>query len=514
MARDGLARAPKDAAILNLAGIAAFQVGDGETARELLSEAVRRRPKDPEIQMNLGNVLGSLGDVDDIDGALAAYTTAAGLAPAYAEPAYNAGVLLSKCGRTVAAIGEFEVALAREPEHVGAAIAMAEALRSLGDLNGAKDVLSALLARAPDNAAASTNLAAVLGELGMHRQARDAAERAISADPGLAAAHYNAGVQALALNDPTTAAERFRYTLGLEPENAAAALNLGEAVLRSGDRAAAERAFRRARDIDPGFAKAAINDADLALLDGDPAKAVKRIDSFLARNPGEPSALAFKAFALRDAGRAAEAAEIDSLDRFLSCMDIEPPAGFDSVGDFNSALATHVLAHPTLTRAPASHATKAGLHSGELLAGNTGPIEDFAEIVLKAFDGYARRFAGEPAHPFLDRKPADVRVSIWSVVMETGGHQVPHIHPSAWLSGVYYVEVPDTVRQDNPEKAGWIEFGRPPEDIHVARTVPISTMLPKAGQMILFPSHFYHRTLPLAGNKRRISIAFDVMPRW
>jgi len=510
LSRDGLARAPKDGTVLNLAGIAAFQVGDAETARELLAEAATRRPKDPEIQMNLGNVLGSLGDTDE---ALAAYATAAALAARYAEPAYNAGMLLSNCGRATEAVEQFEAALARDPEHTGASLAMAESLRTLGYLNGAKDVLAGLIARLPDHAVALTNLSAVLGEMGRHKEAMEAAERAIAADPGLAAAHYNAGVHALSLDDAPTAIERFRHALGLEPENAAAALNLGEAALRSGDKAGAERAFRRAREIDPTFAKAAVNDADLALADGDAEDAVARIDSFLARYPGEPSALAFKAFALRDAGRNAEATEIDSLERFLSVVDVDAPPGFGDIGDFNRALSAHILSHPTLTAAPASHATKDGLHSGELLAGDAGPIADFEKIVRSAFVGYARRFAGEPSHPFLDRKPSDIRVSVWSVVMESGGHQVPHIHPSAWLSGVYYVEVPDTVRDDDAMQAGWIEFGRAPADIHVSSTAPTQTFLPKPGRMILFPSHFYHRTLPLAGKKRRISVAFDFMAR-
>jgi hypothetical protein len=31
--------------------------------------------------------------------------------------------------------------------------------------------------------------------------------------------------------------------------------------------------------------------------------------------------------------------------------------------------------------------------------------------------------------------------------------------------------------------------------------------------MILFPSYFYHRTIPFESSQRRISIAFDAVPR-
>ena len=42
----------------------------------------------------------------------------------------------------------------------------------------------------------------------------------------------------------------------------------------------------------------------------------------------------------------------------------------------------------------------------------------------------------------------------------------PRLSPSAWLSGVYYPKIPDVVRADDPAHAGWIEFGRAPEDFH------------------------------------------------
>lgn len=510
LARGLLARTPNDPKVLNIAGIAAFQSGDVETARDLLSDAVRRRPNDAELQMNLGNVLAGSGD---IDAALSAYAAAHDLAPVYAEPAFNAGVLLAGQGCHADAVARFKAALDRDPDHTAATLAMAESLRLMDALSQARDVLAALVERRPENAVARTNLAAVLGGLGEVEAALAMSEAAIKSDPGLAEAHFNAGVQQLTLGDADGAVARFRHALALQPENAAAALNMGEALLMQGDMAAAERAFARALDIDPAFAKAAISHADLCLLDGRAGDAVLRIERFLAANPGEPSALAFQALALRDAGRTEEAAAIDDIARFVLPIDIAAPDGYADIADFNAALATHVVAHPTLMPSPVSHATRRGEHSGELLAGDMGPMEALADLVMDGFRTYTRRFAGEPSHPFLDRKPADVRLSIWGVVMHDGGHQVAHIHPSAWLSGVYYAEVPESVRADDPDRAGWIEFGRAPDDIHAASEPVVQTFLPGPGRMILFPSHFYHRTMPLQGSARRISVAFDVIAR-
>lgn len=501
------ARMP-DAAVLNLAGIAAFQCGDADEARGLLEDAAARAPKDAEIRMNLGNVLAAAGAVDM---ALGAYAAAHELMAGYAEPAFNAGVLLSGQGRHMEAAGWFRHALVRDLEHTGAAIGGAEALRCAGDLAGALGELRALIGRRPDDAVAYTNLAAVLSGMGDDAAARDAAEKAATLDPGLAAAHFNLGVALQGLDDHESAIESYRHALALEPGHAAAALNQGEAFNALGDVDAARRAYTRALEIDPGFAKAAINLADMQLTRGDPANALSEIERFLRRSPSHPAALAFKAFALRDLGRDGDALDLDDPDRFIQSRHVTPPDGYADLGAFNAALAEHLLVHPTLTPSPKAHATRMGRHSGELLSEPLGPMAAFRTEIEAAFRAYRRTFAGEPAHPFLDACPGDVRISVWGVVMDLDGHQVAHIHPAAWLSGVYYVEVPDSVRDDDPDRAGWIEFGRPPTDIHAQHDPDVRFIRPEPGLMVVFPSHFYHRTVPLAGAARRISIAFDVI---
>jgi uncharacterized protein (TIGR02466 family) len=95
--------------------------------------------------------------------------------------------------------------------------------------------------------------------------------------------------------------------------------------------------------------------------------------------------------------------------------------------------------------------------------------------------------------------------------MGAQGHQVPHIHPGAVISGVYYVKVPSVVAKPDRDHAGWIEFGRP-DPRHDCRVEPeVRRLQPREGRMVLFPSYLYHRTIPFATDEQRISIAFDVM---
>ena len=90
---------------------------------------------------------------------------------------------------------------------------------------------------------------------------------------------------------------------------------------------------------------------------------------------------------------------------------------------------------------------------------------------------------------------------------------MPHIHPSAWLSGVYYVRLPEIIGQPGQGEAGWIEFGRPPEHFHCTAEPEVRVFEPEPGLMLLFPSYFYHRTVPFESADMRISISFDVLPK-
>ena len=67
------------------------------------------------------------------------------------------------------------------------------------------------------------------------------------------------------------------------------------------------------------------------------------------------------------------------------------------------------------------------------------------------------------------------------MVLESGGQQSAHIHPQAWLSGVYYVKVPASVAAADAGQEGWIEFGRPSDDFPAAVEPVLQLVQPQAG---------------------------------
>ena len=177
---------------------------------------------------------------------------------------------------------------------------------------------------------------------------------------------------------------------------------------------------------------------------------------------------------------------------------------------FNAALSEHIKSHATLTYAPQSHATRLGSHSGELLVEPKGPFSDLERLIWEGVNSYEATTGTDATHPFLRARPDSMTLSVWGVIMGTEGHQIPHIHPAAWLSGVYYAKIPDIVAEDIQKQAGWIAFGSPPDHFHNRSNIKVRTIQLKPGLMLFFPSYFYHHTIPFHTDETRISIAFDL----
>ena len=225
-------------------------------------------------------------------------------------------------------------------------------------------------------------------------------------------------------------------------------------------------------------------------------------------------ALTFMSIAYARLGDGESAARIVDLDHMIARRQINAPAGYESVAEFNAALAAHVRAHPTLETEPSNNATRFGKHTGNLMADPSGPILALAEIIDTSIGEYLQALPVDSSHPYLAHRPHELKYMMWSVVMDTQGHQLAHLHPDGWVSGVYYVALPGTMHSASEDQDGWIEFGRPLPELTGSLEPRVRTIRPEEGMLVLFPSYFYHQTIPFESAEQRICIAFDAVPRF
>jgi len=345
------------------------------------------------------------------------------------------------------------------------------------------------------------------------REAVEAFQRAVKSRPGFAEAYNEMGCVLKSLGRADVAIKAFGRAVKAKPDYADAYNNLGN-VLRAADRLDdAVLAYRRAVDIKPDF-DAALFSLSAALLDkGDARALVEVCDACLARDPGNRRMLSSKAVALNELGDRDGVRFLLDFDRFIRATRVEAPGGFDNLAGFNGELARQVCCHPTLEYERTGHATRFGQHTGDLLLEAEGAIALLEGMMEGAVRDYVGALPADPSHPFLANPPARWRLTAWAVVMDKGGHQLPHIHSAAWLSGVYYVRLPNIGGLPEQGQAGWIQFGRPQPDLRCTAEPETRRLRPEEGLMYLFPSYFYHDTVPIETEERRISIAFDVLAR-
>lgn len=458
--------------------LAAIYLSRGHNRRciEVSTTFLERNPENYRLRLCRGRAYREIGYLTD---AARDLDEAAKIAPDDPVVAVERGGLLAWSGQLEAATTLLREVLKSAPEVGRAETELASALSELGRFDEALEVLKEATARGPDSAERYSFLGETLQRLGRTNEARAAHQRAIE----------------------------------LDGEWAAARLAYGRTLFAQGLRAEADAELERAIDLSPMTVWAYVLRVQIKTAEGAYAEALEICERYLSSNPSERNMLAAKALLLNELGEEAAARELVDYDRFIRQTEIDPPAGFVDLHSFNRALTSHVRAHPSLVHSPQSHATRGGMHTGLLLVEPKGPFEAFEQSLWNAAREYMGSLGIGADHPFLRDPPRFNTIACWSVVLPGQGRQVPHIHAAAWLSGVYYAELPSAVeKKDSTE--GWLEFGTPPETFVLTNKSPVRLVKPTEGLLVLFPSYFYHRTIPFDGDEERVSIAFDFVPEF
>ena len=456
-------------------GATYLELGSLADAADAFRQAIARDPNLAEAHFNLGTVLS---DRKDAKGAMAAYRRAIELRPDFFEAQFNLGDTLV---------------------HLGLLDEAVECYRRAAELQ-------------PDNPGLHNNLATTFLETGQYEEAVEALTRAVALAPDAGELHTNLGtaLKHAGRFDEGVAAQR--RAVELSPDSAESHFNLAMVLANAGEHGDAEASYRQAIALNPDMPQFYTYLGSSLMSMNRHTEALALCDEFLAANPANRNVLAFKVVLLEELGETTAARGLADYERMIQPVDIDAPADFDDVAAFNRALVDHIVEHPSLVVAPRSHATVDGQHTGDLLVEPKGPFAAFERLLWQAVEAYRRSLPDADGHPYFAHWPALDRLFVWSIVMRRGGHQVPHIHPGGWMSGVYYAELPADIESADGGHDGWIEFGRAPSGFPVAREPHVRMIQPKAGRLFLFPSYFYHRTVPNATDGRRVSIAFDFLP--
>jgi uncharacterized protein (TIGR02466 family) len=298
-----------------------------------------------------------------------------------------------------------------------------------------------------------------------------------------------------------------------DPGDLRCRLNLALVQKEQGELDAALATLEALEGAHPGDPRVALAVAELRLRRGEPGEALSALDSVLAGKPHPTWPLALQAVALSELGESERLHEQMRLPELVRVLRAHAPPGFADVEAFDARLRRHLARHRSLARDPEGYSTRGGRHSiGNLLRDRSPVIEGLEALIHGAVEAYVGALPGPDGHPFLERADR-FRIEAWAVLLERGGHHVPHVHRDGWVSGVYYVSVDPMVRDDDPGHEGWLELGRGPAELHALGSEPPSQLVrPEAGHFVLFPSFCWHGTRPFEAEGERVAVAFDLIP--
>ena len=336
--------------------------------------------------------------------------------------------------------------------------------------------------------------------------------QATEAAPTYAEAHNSLGILLLETGQADEARAVLERAIALHPDYANALTNLGSALSEAGALEEAAAAYLRAIALAPYDLQAHHRLARTHLALGAVDRALAACAAALAIDPFCQNALATRALVEQIGGDGDAGRSLYDFDRFVTRVALRPPPGNGDIEAFNEALATAVREAPSLVWEPPNRVTRNGAVTQDLLAQPPPPIRNLERALRAAIDAYRETLTEDPESPFLARIPLRYRLTLIASILTAGGRHPPHIHESAWLSGVYYVSVPPQIGADSDDRGGWLEFGRPDHDLPESATICCDSHPPQAGTALLFPSYFFHGTLPFDGPGERIGIAFDAYP--
>lgn len=496
--------------------------------------------------------------------AIEAFEQALALLPGNALVARNYAVLLARYGKALRAQEDWQAAepilrkaLHLSPAQVSAWVDLGVVLRFLGRLDEAlaafQQAQSDLQRRGIAQPDVLDAINGVLADAGRTAEALQGARRLVAAYPAHAPAHetlgnllWENGSQYAPGEDPLAA---FGAAALAQPDNRALQFAFARMLLATKRPQEALALLQPIRQREPGNGVLDwfVADALDALQQHQQAGVLyaAAAHSELAQHADFLNARARHAFRTQDIDLAAACAEsavkhephnqegwshlgtawrlmgdqrehwLCDYQQLVGFIEVAPPAGFADMPAFLHALTATLEAMHNAGREPINQSVRGGTQTTGLLFGRDDRVIHAAEAALRAaVEQWLASLPDDPHHPFLARKqPSIAFAGSWSVRLAAAGRHSNHIHGKGWMSSAFYVALPDSVRAaDASTGAGAIQFGQPLEDLGLDLP-PRRIIQPKPGYLALFPSYFWHGTVPFDAETPRLTIAFDGLPK-
>jgi tetratricopeptide (TPR) repeat protein len=457
-----------------------------------------------------GQYISALSALGCQDEAVTTFRRILAAAPENLNAAHSLAIALNQAHQPDEAARIAEQVLRRGPKSAALYHTHARSLIAQGELGRAEAALNECVALEPRFIDAQNNLAQLIwmrtGDIAQATAQLDRALQTFDADDALWAA------KAAILQGAGNA--RAAYSC-LSPRAHSQAppmllVRAGLAALEF-DSAAALELAERAVHVVPDNAAARTLLAAAQLGVGDAHGALKHCETLLTSAPDDQYLIALKTTAWRVLGdeRYAQACDYENL---VVPVQLATPQPWPNMTSFLADLTQSLnrlhdpQGHPLLFQS-----LRGGTETSQDLLRSADPaIQALFQSFGAPINAYLERI-GQGVDPLRRRNQGAWRFNgSWSVRLRTAGHHANHVHPRGWISSACYVALPDSMN-DARTQEGVLTFGQP--SIATNPSLPAEhAVRPSVGMLVLFPSYFWHGTVPFSGNQPRLTVAFDAVP--
>jgi hypothetical protein len=287
-------------------------------------------------------------------------------------------------------------------------------------------------------------------------------------------------------------------------------IRAGLAALEFDSASALNLAERALREL-PGNAAARNLLAAAQLGVGDARGALSHCESLLANAPDDQYLIALQTTAWRLLGDERYEALCDYKNLVVPVQLEAPPQWPDMRSFFADLRVSLNRLHDPHGHALLFQSLRHGTETTQDLVRSTDPA---IRALFGAFAAPIRHYLEQVGHgldPLRRRNTGVWRFNgSWSVRLRSTGHHRNHVHPRGWISSACYIELPDCMSDERTEE-GMLTFGEP----SIATTPALSaeySVRPGVGMLVLFPSYFWHGTVPVSSDQARLTVAFDAVP--
>lgn len=436
-------------------------------------------------------------------------------------------------------IASYQNAIKLQPNNVDLYFNLGIALSNTNQLNDAITAYQKAIALNPQFFEAHGNLGTVFQRLGMLDKAISSYQYGLNINSQDARGHFNLGTALRDKGSLTDSISSYKKAIALFPNYTDAYNNLGETLRDHGDMDAAVKNYQEALSRNQGHPNANYNMGEFLYLAKHYNEAVLHFDrSGLDDWQARSMVCLYKAERFDDFKHRLDhvvktsrhtsplistlathyAINFEQDNPYNFCpngLDFVYQSSISELAEPNSLLLQQLLSD--IENTDIAERVQGMLHYGKQSAGNLfkRPEDSFkqlAALVLQEFSHYKHRFTDADCE-LIQSFPDDFEfTSSWYVKMQQGGHLSPHIHEIGWISGAVYLAMPT-----NNVDEGAFEYGMHGDDYPMqpnksTTNFPTTSTLPNVGDIVLFPSSLFHRTIPFKANEQRICIAFDLKP--